>query len=217
MKACMALTQAEFEAARTSFFPSIKATLNHILTVDWLYIDALEREERGDGPHPDYLAFFTHVEPFGTCVGLRAAQAQSDLRLIEYCKRLTDDSLGREITILRGDLVQRETRERILAQYSCTRSTTAGRCMRCWPGPRSRRPSLTNFSARWTATRAPGTSASLAGPRNRCGASGPDWGGPAPASGMDAPLRVRGLRRAEDDGAGTRRAYPLVPHLKIRP
>lgn len=115
MKACMALTQAEFEAERTSFFPSIKATLNHILTVDWLYIDALEREERGDGPHPDYLAFFTHVEPFGTCLGLQAAQAQSDLRLIEYCKRLTDDTLGREITILRGGLVQRETRERLLA------------------------------------------------------------------------------------------------------
>lgn len=115
LKACMGLTQADFEATRTSFFPSIKATLNHIVTVDWLYVDALEREERGEDPHPDNLAFFEHQEPFGTCEGLMAAQAQSDLRLIGYCKRLRDDALGRVVTILRGELVQRETRERLLA------------------------------------------------------------------------------------------------------
>ena len=33
--ACSHLSQAEFEAARSSFFPSIRATLNHNLTVDW--------------------------------------------------------------------------------------------------------------------------------------------------------------------------------------
>lgn len=115
LKACMRLTQAEFEAARTSFFPSIKATLNHIVTVDWFYIDALEREERGEDPHPDYHAFFDPEEPFGTCEGLKAAQLQSDLRLIDYCKRLADATLGREVTILRGELVQRETRQRLLA------------------------------------------------------------------------------------------------------
>ncbi|MGO8140974.1 hypothetical protein AB9F34_33540, partial [Rhizobium leguminosarum] len=32
----------ELEAPRTSFFPSIKETLNHIITVDWFYIDGLE-------------------------------------------------------------------------------------------------------------------------------------------------------------------------------
>ena len=31
LSACAALSQAEFEAPRTSFFPSIQATLNHIL------------------------------------------------------------------------------------------------------------------------------------------------------------------------------------------
>lgn len=115
LKACMRLTQAEFDAARTSFFPSIKATLNHIVTVDWFYIDALEREARLEDPHPDYQAFFDPDEPFGTCEGLKAAQLQSDLRLIAYCKRLTDAALGREVRILRGELVQRETRERLLA------------------------------------------------------------------------------------------------------
>ena len=42
LAACARLTQAEFEASRTSFFPSLKATLNHILIVDWFYVDSLE-------------------------------------------------------------------------------------------------------------------------------------------------------------------------------
>src|SRR5215468_6621111 len=40
--ACAGLTQAELEAPRTSFFPSLQATLNHILVVDWYYLDGLE-------------------------------------------------------------------------------------------------------------------------------------------------------------------------------
>ena len=39
--ACAALSQAEFEALRTGFFPSLKATLNHIVIIDWFYVDAL--------------------------------------------------------------------------------------------------------------------------------------------------------------------------------
>jgi uncharacterized damage-inducible protein DinB len=46
LDACARLSQEEFEATRTSFFPSIKATLNHIVTVDWYYVDALERALR---------------------------------------------------------------------------------------------------------------------------------------------------------------------------
>ena len=36
--ACKALTQEEFAAPRTGFFPSLRATLNHILWVDVYYI-----------------------------------------------------------------------------------------------------------------------------------------------------------------------------------
>jgi len=42
LSSCAGLSQAEFEAPRTSFFPSIQATLNHILIVDRFYVDALE-------------------------------------------------------------------------------------------------------------------------------------------------------------------------------
>ena len=39
---CVGLPQAEFEAPRIGFFPSLRATLNHILIVDHFYVDALE-------------------------------------------------------------------------------------------------------------------------------------------------------------------------------
>lgn len=115
LKACARLSPAEFEALRTSFFPTIKATLNHILTVDWFYIDALEREARAEAPHPHYLSFFDPEEPFAACAALKEAQVQSDRRLIGYCKQLSDDTLGRTVTILRTDSVQRDTRARLLA------------------------------------------------------------------------------------------------------
>lgn len=41
-RAVLQLEPGEFEAERTSFFPSIMATLNHILAVDHLYLDFLE-------------------------------------------------------------------------------------------------------------------------------------------------------------------------------
>lgn len=40
-KAWEILTPSELAAPRVSFFPSLKATLNHILTCDWFYVDAL--------------------------------------------------------------------------------------------------------------------------------------------------------------------------------
>ena len=63
LKACAALSQEEFVAPRASFFPSIKATLNHILTVDWMYADAMERALAGREPHPDIGSFYEPEEP----------------------------------------------------------------------------------------------------------------------------------------------------------
>jgi uncharacterized damage-inducible protein DinB len=64
--ACAQLTQAEFEAPRIGFFPSIKATLNHTLTVDWYYIDAIERSLADRPPNDAFGAFFDPDEPFAT-------------------------------------------------------------------------------------------------------------------------------------------------------
>ncbi|MDM5180157.1 DinB family protein [Massilia sp. DJPM01] len=117
LRACAELPQAEFElATRTSFFPSIKMTLNHKLTADWFYIDAIERAARGDQPHPDYCeAFFEPEEPFATCAALWAAQKLSDQRLIAYCLQLDEATLACDVGILRDDGLKLDTPARLLA------------------------------------------------------------------------------------------------------
>ena len=115
LKACSQLSQAEFEATRTSFFPSLKATLNHNLTVDWFYVDALEREARGEPPHPRIGEFFTNEQPCNSCAQLHEAQRAVDARLLAYCDGLTDDGLQRPVTIQRATRTQVETRTRLLA------------------------------------------------------------------------------------------------------
>ena len=67
LAACARLSQDDFAATRTSFFPSIKATLNHIVTVDWYYVDALERALRGQPANTEAGPFFDPEEPFATC------------------------------------------------------------------------------------------------------------------------------------------------------
>ncbi len=115
LKACAQLSQADFVAPRTAFFPSIKATLNHILIVDWFYVDALEREARGEPPHPDCYAFFDSEEPFHACTELAREQSLTDRRLIAYCSGLKDAGLGRYVTIARPKQAQQDTRARLLA------------------------------------------------------------------------------------------------------
>jgi uncharacterized damage-inducible protein DinB len=94
--ACAALTQAEFEAPRVSFFPSLQATLNHILVVDWYYVDGLEAGGRG-------LATQENPIPFPRLAELAAAQRESDARLIRFCDSLAPVALERRVTLDRGD------------------------------------------------------------------------------------------------------------------
>ena len=68
LAACAGLTQAEFEAPRTGFFPSIQTTLNHILIIDRFYVDAFEGGTLGPAAWADTL-------PCPTISELRPAQA----------------------------------------------------------------------------------------------------------------------------------------------
>ncbi len=88
LAACSRLSQADFVAPRTSFFPSLMATLNHNLTVDWYYVDALERAMRGEPPNTEPGRFFDPETPFATCAELAAAQRAVDRRLIDACSAL---------------------------------------------------------------------------------------------------------------------------------
>ncbi|MDR9753630.1 DinB family protein [Pseudomonas sp. SZMC_28357] len=113
-KAWGQLSTAELTAPRVSFFPSIRATLNHILTCDWFYLDALERELRDEPPNPDCNVFFTREQPCVRYGELQREQAMVDRRLIAYCEQLQDGDLNRIVTIAR-ETPQHDTRLRLLS------------------------------------------------------------------------------------------------------
>jgi uncharacterized damage-inducible protein DinB len=107
LSACAGLSQAEFEAPRTGFFPSIQATLNHILTIDWFYVDALEGGTLGP-------AAYANAIPCPTLSELRSAQAAVDRRLIAFCCALDESGPDRIIPVHRETRVQTERADRLL-------------------------------------------------------------------------------------------------------
>jgi len=115
LTACCKLSQADFEAKRTSFFPTIKATLNHNITVDWYYIDALERALRRQEPNREPDRFFEPEEPFATCAALASAQRDADRRLVNACTMLTEDRLELPVPVMRRAGLQNESATRLLA------------------------------------------------------------------------------------------------------
>ena len=77
------LPEADFHAARVSFFPSLAATLNHILAVDLYYIGALHGDASLPQRFDDFVAAVTLAE-------LAERQRESDERLIAFCDRLDE-------------------------------------------------------------------------------------------------------------------------------
>ena len=94
LQACARLTEQELHAQRTSFFPSIHLTLNHILEVDWYYLDALEGGGRG-------LAIYEIEVPCPDLTSLRAEQAAADRRLIACCETAGEAGLERLVILER--------------------------------------------------------------------------------------------------------------------
>lgn len=75
------LSEAEFAAPRPGFFPSLKATLNHIHEVDLYYVDALEQGGKGRSVYDR--------DEIASIPVLARAQAAVDLRLASFCRGLT--------------------------------------------------------------------------------------------------------------------------------
>ena len=115
LAACGQLSQDDFVAPRTSFFPSLKATLNHNLTVDWYYVDALERSLRGQPVNAEPGRFFEPEEPFAACAELHAAPRAVVRRLIEVCETLTEAQMEQPVALQRSKGVKHETLTRLLA------------------------------------------------------------------------------------------------------
>lgn len=98
---CKRLSMDDLHQKRTSFFPSIIATLNHVLIVDWFYVSAMEGACMGydafksEVPHPDIASLF-------------GAQQKIDQRLIAVCNDSTLCHPDREISLIRGNETQVE-------------------------------------------------------------------------------------------------------------
>jgi uncharacterized damage-inducible protein DinB len=107
LKTCEGLDAEAFAAPRTGFFPSLRATLNHILIIDWFYVDAMEGGTLG----PDAWA---DREPCATVAALRAAQGEVDRRLIAVVDALDASDLGRIVSVHRRTTIQRERMDRLL-------------------------------------------------------------------------------------------------------
>jgi uncharacterized damage-inducible protein DinB len=107
LAACGRLSQADFAAPRVGFFPSLRATLNHILIVDRFYIDAMEGGTLGPAAWADR-------EPCETAIVLRDAQGEVDRRLIAVVEQLGTADLDRVVSVHRGDRIQSERIDRLL-------------------------------------------------------------------------------------------------------
>lgn len=100
------LTDAEYRAERTSFFPSLHGTLVHILFVDIYYLDALEDLGTDRAAHWAEEERFEREEGFAE---VQAAQRASDLRLVRFTEALgSEGDLARLVRLQRADHVQIE-------------------------------------------------------------------------------------------------------------
>lgn len=103
------LSADELAAPRVSFFPSLMATLQHILAVDVYYIAALHGEA-------DMVAQYRTLAKHGDLTTLAPAQATSDQRLIRFCEALDEAGLDAEVRMDRGEgRVQTDRVQHVLA------------------------------------------------------------------------------------------------------
>lgn len=105
--ACGRLSAQEFQAERTGFFPSIAHTLNHILTVDWFYVSALEGACAGPS------AFEPEI-PFPDFSGLDREQRAIDRRLIAVCEKPSELGFTRPVHLVRRNETQTDRADRVL-------------------------------------------------------------------------------------------------------
>ncbi len=101
-QACLALPGDGWAAPGVSFFPSIRATLNHILVIDRFYLDAVAGGTLGPAAWADPL-------PCATVEAWFAAQSVQDAVALDLCEAMAPGDLGRAVHIHRAGRVQVET------------------------------------------------------------------------------------------------------------
>jgi len=110
-EACARLGAEEYKARRISFFPSIHLTLDHILLVDWYYLDGLD-----NGGRRWCELYALGDEPCPTFAELQCEQVAADRRLIAYCEALAEDGVDAAVILnRRGDVQYPERTQDVLA------------------------------------------------------------------------------------------------------
>lgn len=136
--ACLLLTDEEFIAPRTNFFPSLWATLNHILIVDWYYIAALYREG-------DMRKAFASETPYARMPDLAAAQVASDEKLIAWCDAADDSALAAKVAMQRKDHMQHDAARHVLMHLLTHQIHHRGQVHAMLAGTRVAPPQLDEF------------------------------------------------------------------------
>ena len=96
--ACARLPASEYFARRPSFFGSIHDHLDHIVFVDWLYLERLTSEQFLPAEVGDLL----HRE----LAPLMEDQVRADRALIDFCEVATPDTLSSQATFRLSDGTQ---------------------------------------------------------------------------------------------------------------
>jgi uncharacterized damage-inducible protein DinB len=132
------LSHADLHAPRTSFFPSLAATLNHILEVDLYYIGSLHRDV---GVRATVLGFV----PCDDLASLAIRQAQSDERLITFCDALDAPALDVIVEMERSDHIQRDRVAHVLAHLFNHQTHHRGQVHAMMSGTSIKPPQLDEF------------------------------------------------------------------------
>ncbi len=90
------LSTSDLHAKRTSFFPTLIGTLNHLLAVDRYYVAALHGE-------PDMEQQYRRFAPHDELAPYTAAQDASDIKLVAFCDKLDDAGANAVVTMLHGE------------------------------------------------------------------------------------------------------------------
>ncbi len=133
------LSTQELHAPRTSFFPSLMATLNHMLAVDRYYFAALA----GD---PDPKGAWRRFRPATEFAPLAAAQRASDLQLVALCEALDGAACDRVVDMPRGGgRIQRDRVAHVLAHLFMHQTHHRGQVHAMLAGTSVQPPQLDEF------------------------------------------------------------------------
>ncbi len=107
-EALLQLAPHEWHLPRTSFFPSLALTLNHVLAVDGYYLGALHAEA-------DLVERYNAFIPCADAAEWARRQHASDLRLVAFCAALGVAGTDAVVSMPRGDHMQHDRAGHVLA------------------------------------------------------------------------------------------------------